>query len=64
MKLTQKDMTTKHSEIKEFMMKLEASRDYFINKIATGTSFRYLEFICNAKYGKALASSGEIVVDH
>lgn len=34
MKLAVKDMTTKHDEIKEFMLKVESSSDYFIHKIA------------------------------
>ena len=57
MKLTQVNMTTKHTEIKEFMKKLEVSSNYFINKIASGNINHILEFICNAKYGKALACS-------
>ena len=57
MKLTQVNMTTKHTEIKEFMKKLEVSSNYFINKIASGNINTILEFICNAKYGKALSCS-------
>lgn len=57
MKLAVKDMTTKHEQIKEFMMKVEASSDYFIHKIAEGTHTNMLEFIRNAKYSKALARS-------
>lgn len=34
MKLAVKDMTTKHEEIKEFMLKVESSSDYFTHKIA------------------------------
>lgn len=37
MKLTELEMTTKHADIKEFMLKLEASNDLFIHKVATGT---------------------------
>lgn len=36
MKLTELEMTTKHPEIKDFMLKLEANNDLFIHKIATG----------------------------
>lgn len=57
MKLTEVDMTTKHSEIKEFMLKIESNNDFFIHKIASGILYIDLEFICNAKYGKALAYS-------
>lgn len=39
MKLAGKEMTTMHAAIKDFMLKLEASPDYFIHKIAEGTSF-------------------------
>ena len=39
------------------MRKLEASSNYFIHKIASGIPPSYLEFICNAKYGLALACS-------
>ncbi len=63
MKLAVKDMTTKHQEIKEFMMKVEASSDYFIHKIAEGLNSYILEFIRNAKYSKALAHSDEIEFD-
>lgn len=41
MKLTKVEMTTKHAEIKDFMLKLESSNDYFINKVASGTSVLY-----------------------
>lgn len=34
MKLAVKDMTTKHDQIKEFMLKLESSSNYFIHKIS------------------------------
>jgi hypothetical protein len=34
MKLAVKDMTSKHEEIKEFMLKVETSSDYFTHKIA------------------------------
>lgn len=50
-------MTTKHQQIKDFMLKVEASSDYFIHKIAEGTAFDMVEFIRNAKYSKALAHS-------
>lgn len=39
MKLAGKEMTTMHTAIKDFMLKLEASPDYFIHKIAEGTFF-------------------------
>jgi len=35
MKLTQKDMTTKHAEIKEFMQTLESNKDYFVHKLSS-----------------------------
>ncbi len=37
MKLAVKDMTTKHEQIKQFMLKVEASSDYFIHTTAEGT---------------------------
>ena len=39
MKLAGKEMTTMQPAIKQFMLKLEASPDYFIHKIAEGTFF-------------------------
>jgi len=38
MKLAGKDMTTKHSEIKEFMHQVQRSTNYLTHKIAEGTS--------------------------
>jgi hypothetical protein len=37
MKLAVKEMTTMHEEIKEFMLKVETSSDYFIHTTAEGT---------------------------
>jgi hypothetical protein len=36
MKLAGKDMTTKHTEIKEFMVQVQRSSNYLTHKIAEG----------------------------
>lgn len=57
MKLAVSEMTTRHPQIKDFMLRVEASPNYQTHKAGE-------EFIRNAKYGRALAEADQLVPDH